>query len=102
MPAVVAAFFRQMDELKLHKAQSNKRDLPRAGFSLLLSKIVAQAQRQKATIPHTTSDKGISQRAFAGAAMACSVKGVGAARIWYPRLSRPSPHDMLSFLRYGE
>jgi hypothetical protein len=52
--------------------------------------------------------------------MACSVKGVGAARIWYPLPSRPSPHDLLScfasswrrtkggptpggaFLRYGE
>jgi hypothetical protein len=34
--------------------------------------------------------------------MACSVKGVGAARNWYPRPSWPSPHDLISFLRYGE
>jgi hypothetical protein len=43
------------------------------------------------------------RRGLYGAAMSCSVKGIGAARIWYPRRrpSRPSPHDLLSSLRYG-
>jgi hypothetical protein len=45
-----------MKELELHKAQSNKRDLPRAGFSLFLSKLVAQAQRQNAKIPRATKE----------------------------------------------
>jgi hypothetical protein len=43
MPAAVAAFFRQMNELELHKAT-----LPRAGFSLLrLSKPVAQRKDRR-------------------------------------------------------
>jgi hypothetical protein len=31
-----------------------------------------------------------------------SVKGADAVYNWYPRPSWPSPHDLLSFLRYGE
>jgi hypothetical protein len=54
MPAVAAAFFRQMNELELHKAT---RGTCHVLTSLsCASKLVAQAQRQKAKIPQATKE----------------------------------------------
>jgi hypothetical protein len=75
------------------------------GFSLLrLSKFVAQAQRQKAKIPRATKEfhRAVLRAAMAWAPALSKGKGVGAARNWHPRPSRPSPHDLFSFLRSGE
>jgi hypothetical protein len=64
------------------------------GFYLLrLSKPVAQRKDRRQKYHERQNNLTES---IADAAMACSVKGVGATRIWYPRPSRPSPHDLLS------
>jgi hypothetical protein len=59
MPAAVAAFFRQMNELELHKA------ITRVTCHVLASRSTSAKTEGK----NTTSDKIISQRAFADAAI---------------------------------
>ena len=107
MPAVAAAFFRQMNELELHKAT---RGTCHVLTSLsCASKLVAQAQRQKAKIPRATKEfnravlrwlvlsKGLVLRAI-------GIRGRRGRRpmICFLAFLRSGEGQRAEFLRYGE